>query len=296
MDLNKYLMEKRKVIDEALENLFPEPEGPSSELIRAMKYSLLAGGKRLRPILCIAGAESVGGDLKDVFSLACAFELIHTYSLIHDDLPAMDNDDFRRGMPTSHKVFGEALAILAGDGLLTEAFHLIVQAELPEKMGTGSFQEIISLVAGAAGYQGMVGGQAVDISTEGNKIDASVLDFIHVNKTGALIRASVLSGAIIGGGSKTQVKAIESYGEKIGLAFQISDDILDVEGDRETMGKPVNADARKGKNTYPAIHGLKKSKEVLEELINRAIGALKIFDQNADPLRQIAKYIAERKK
>lgn len=296
MDLKIYLHEKRRFIDEALKDLLPEPEGPSAELVRAMNYSLLAGGKRLRPILCIAGAESVGGDMKEVLPLACAFELIHTYSLIHDDLPSMDNDDFRRGKPTSHKVFGQAIAVLAGDGLLTEAFHLISQWALPARMEARSLQKIIALVAGAAGYQGMVGGQAVDITTEGKEVEPSVLDFIHTRKTGSLISASVLSGAMVGGGAEDQVRAIASYGDKIGLAFQISDDILDVEGDSERMGKPVGGDAGKGKNTYPAVHGLKRSKEILEELVDNAVRELHMFDRKADPLRHIARYIIERKK
>lgn len=237
MDLGIYLAEKRAMIDEALKGFMPEYEGPTSELIRAMGYSLFAGGKRLRPILCMAGAEAVGGEGREALPVACALEMIHTYSLIHDDLPAMDNDDMRRGKPTSHKVFGEALAILAGDGLLTEAFNLMTRSDLPGKIGAARFQEVITLISAAAGHRGMVGGQAVDIMMEGKDVDSSMVDFIHNHKTGALISASVSSGAILGGGSRQELEDIALYGNKIGLAFQISDDILNIEGDSEEMGK-----------------------------------------------------------
>ena len=296
MDLKSYLAEKRALIDKALKDFMPEPKGPTGELISAMNYSLFAGGKRLRPILCIAGAEAVGGEEKDVLPIACALEMIHTYSLIHDDLPAMDNDDMRRGKPTSHKVFGEALAILAGDGLLTEAFNLMIRSNLPDKIGTGRFQEVITLIATAAGYRGMVGGQAVDIMMEGREVESSLVDFIHIHKTGALISASVSSGAILGGGSKEEVDTISLYGDKLGLAFQISDDILDIEGDSEEMGKRVGSDMQKRKITYPSVQGMEKSKEILKELVEAAIDSLKQFGDSADPLREITRYIIERKK
>lgn len=296
MDLKTYLAEKRELVDQALKTFMPKQEGPAFELIMAMSYSLFAGGKRLRPILCIASAEAVGGDGRDVLPVACALEMIHTYSLIHDDLPAMDNDDMRRGKPTNHKVFGEALAILAGDGLLTEAFSLISKAELTKKIGAKNLQQVMNLIATAAGSHGMVGGQAVDIQMERKEVDSSLVDFIHTHKTGALIAASASSGAILGGGSKQQVEDITIYGNKIGLAFQISDDILDIEGDGEVMGKGVHGDARKGKMTYPSAHGLQRSKEILEELIDLAISSLKGFDLRAAPLRDIARYIIERKR
>jgi geranylgeranyl diphosphate synthase type II len=296
MDLKSYLAEKRALIDETLKGFMPEPEGPTSELIRAMDYSLFAGGKRLRPILCMAGAEAVGGEGRDALPVACALEMIHTYSLIHDDLPAMDNDDMRRGKPTSHKVFGEALAILAGDGLLTEAFNLMIRSDLPEKIGTACFQEVITLISVAAGHRGIVGGQAVDVMMEGKEVDSSIVDFIHNHKTGALISASVCSGAILGGGSRQELDEIASYGNKIGLAFQISDDILNIEGDSEKMGKRAGSDEQKGKNTYPSVYGMERSKVILKESIDAAINSLKQFGNSADPLRQIAGYIIERKK
>ncbi len=296
MDLKSYLAEKRALIDETLKGFMPEPEGPTSELIRAMDYSLFAGGKRLRPILCMAGAEAVGGEGRDALPVACALEMIHTYSLIHDDLPAMDNDDMRRGKPTSHKVFGEALAILAGDGLLTEAFNLMIRSDLPEKIGTARFQEVITLISVAAGHRGIVGGQAVDVMMEGKEVDSSIVDFIHNHKTGALISASVSSGAILGGGSRQELDEIASYGNKIGLAFQISDDILNIEGDSEEMGKRAGSDEQKRKNTYPSVYGMERSKVILKESVDAAINSLKQFGNSADPLRQIAGYIIERKK
>ena len=296
MDLKIYLAEKRALVDDSLKGLMPELKGPTSELSRAMSYSLFAGGKRLRPILCMAGAEAVGGEGRDALPVACALEMIHTYSLIHDDLPAMDNDDMRRGKATSHKVFGEALAILAGDGLLTEAFNVMARPDLIEKIGAARFQEIINLISAAAGCRGMVGGQAVDIMMEGKDIDSSQLDFIHSHKTGALISASVSSGAIIGGGSRRELGDIAIYGNKIGLAFQISDDILNVEGDSEEMGKSAGSDAQKRKNTYPSVHGMERSKRILRELVDEAVNSLNGLDKKADPLRRIAGYIIERKR
>jgi len=296
MDLKAYLAEKREMVDKALERFMPRPEGPATDLIEAMNYSLFAGGKRLRPILCIAGAEAVGGDGEKVLPAACALELIHTYSLIHDDLPAMDNDDLRRGKPTSHKVFGEAMAILAGDGLLTEAFNMLGQLGLQGGLSADIMKRTIGIIAAASGWQGMVGGQAVDIQSEGKDIDIKVLDYIHSHKTGALITASVVSGAVIGGATQTQIDDLTLYGEKIGLAFQISDDILDIEGSAEEMGKGTGGDSRKGKNTFPSIYGLNESKEILGRSIDSAIKSLDRFDHRADPLIQIARYIIERKK
>ena len=293
MDLKAYLQEKRVLVDEALKAVFPAPQGPSADVVRAMTYSLFAGGKRLRPILCIGGAEAVGKEGRAVLPLACSLELIHTYSLIHDDLPVMDNDDLRRGKPTNHKVFGEAVALLAGDGLLTEAFRHMAGMSGADPL---SLLRVIQLVGSAAGYQGMVGGQVVDIQSEGKPVDPSLVEFIHSHKTGALIHASVTSGAILGGGTDEQIKAISSYGEKIGLAFQIADDILDIEGDIKTMGKGVGGDARKKKITFPAAVGLQKAKEIQSRMVEKAVDALQAFDNKADPLRKIAAYIIERKK
>jgi geranylgeranyl diphosphate synthase, type II len=295
MDLKTYLGEKRAMVDEALGRYLPEPRGHATELIKAMNYSLFAGGKRLRPILCIAGAEAVGADGNKVLPVACALELIHTYSLIHDDLPAMDNDDLRRGMPTNHKVFGEAMAILAGDALLTEAFNLLAMLEEPEQQSFQIFKKIIGLISSASGWRGMVGGQAADMLAEGKASDAETIGYIHNHKTGSLIAASVSAGAILGGGGQTELASIEAYGEKIGLAFQISDDILDIEGNAEVMGKGVGGDFKKGKNTFPSVYGLAESRIILKDLIDSSAKALEGFDHKADPLRQIAQYIIERK-
>ncbi len=296
MYLKEYLKEKKAIIDTALRSCFSETDALTADLVKAMKYSLFAGGKRLRPILCMAAASAVGGSESTVLPVACALELIHTYSLIHDDLPVMDDDDLRRGKPTSHKVFGEALALLAGDGLLTEAFRLMCSKELRQEVPAEVIIDVIELIATASGYLGMVGGQVADIQAEGKVVPRSVVDFIHSRKTGAMIRASVRAGAILGGGSKKQISALTSYGEKIGLAFQISDDILDLEGDSFVMGKEAGSDDKKGKATYPAVAGLKESKELQANLVDQAISSLTIFGKEAQPLREIAKYIIERKK
>ncbi|MBW2119071.1 MAG: polyprenyl synthetase family protein [Deltaproteobacteria bacterium] len=296
MELKAYLDEKRAIVERELKACFPEPEGPASDVINAMEYSLFAGGKRLRPILCMAGAETVKGDGAHVLPVACALELIHTYSLIHDDLPLMDDDDLRRGKRTNHKVFGEAVALLAGDGLLTEAFSLITGPELRKRVSPHVILKVIDLISRAAGYRGMVGGQVVDIQSEGKAADLCLVEFIHTHKTGALITASVASGAMLAGGDETQIEAITSYGQNIGLAFQISDDILDIEGDSKTLGKTAGADEKKGKITFPAIVGLDKSKELETELVEAALESLKGFEHEADPLRRIARYIIERKK
>jgi len=295
-NLKVYLSEKKAIVDRALEVYLPEPEGLACDLISAMRYSVFAGGKRLRPILCIAGCEAVGSAGTNVLPVACALELIHTYSLIHDDLPVIDDDDLRRGKATNHKVFGEAVALLAGDGLITEAFDLMTRSELLGQVSTDLILKVIGIIAHAAGYRGMVAGQVVDIQSERKGVDFSVVEFIHAHKTGALITASVTSGAILGGGDEVQLKAITSYGKMIGLAFQISDDILDIEGDSKTIGKNIGADEQKGKITYPAVVGLSRSKEIQSELIEEAIESLRAFDYRAEPLRRIARYIIERKK
>jgi geranylgeranyl diphosphate synthase type II len=230
-----------------------------------------------------------------VLPVACGIELIHTYSLIHDDLPVMDDDDMRRGKPTNHKVFGEALALLAGDGLLTKAFHVMAGPDSVNRVRPDALLAAIGLIAQAAGYEGMVGGQVVDIQSEGKAVDPSLVEFIHTRKTAALISASVVSGAILAGAAEDQVKALASYGQNIGLAFQVSDDILDIEGDSRELGKNVGSDTRQEKITYPAVVGLKRSREMQKELVDRAIESLAPFDQRAEPLRHIAKYIIARR-
>ena len=283
-------------VDGALEKYVPTAEGHTAKLTEAMRYSLFAGGKRLRPILCMAGAETLGGVDEDVLPAACALELIHTYSLIHDDLPLMDDDDLRRGKPTNHKVFGDAIALLAGDGLLTEAFSLMTSHHATEKIAPARLLEAIGMISRAAGYGGMVGGQVVDMLWEGKKADLETVKFLHTHKTGALITASVTSGAILAGAPEPQIRSVQSYGRKIGLAFQISDDILDVEGDSETMGKRAGADEEKGKSTYPSVLGLSESKKIQSDLVQEAVQDLQAFGEKAEPLRQIAYYIIERKK
>ena len=296
MDVKAYLQEKRMIVDEALKDTFQNSEEDTAGIIAAMEYSLFAGGKRVRPILCMAAAEAVGGVETDVLPLACALELIHTYSLIHDDLPVMDDDDLRRGKPTSHKVFGEALALLAGDGLLTESFRLMARMDLKPGMDPSCLLRAIALVAEAAGYQGMVGGQVLDIQWEGKEIAASMVGLIHRRKTGALIAASATAGAVVGGGNEEEIRKIGEYGAKIGLAFQITDDILDIEGDSKTLGKTAGVDEKRKKVTYPAAIGLEPSKSMARQLIEEAVDALAAFGVEADPLKYLAWYIIERKR
>ncbi|HKZ05135.1 MAG TPA: farnesyl diphosphate synthase [Methylomirabilota bacterium] len=289
-----YLKERAQVVDQALERLLP-PESRAPETIhKAMRYSVFAGGKRLRPVLVIAGAEAVGGRMDDVMPTACALELIHTYSLIHDDLPAMDNDDFRRGRPTSHKVFGEAMAILAGDGLLTLAFRLVADNWRPG-MDPAVLRDVLVDVADAAGTGGMVGGQVADLEAEGRQIGASMLDYIHLHKTAALIRTSIRVGARLAGAGPAQLQALSVAGDDLGLAFQIVDDILDVTGTTEQLGKTAGKDQAQQKATYPAIHGLDASQAQAARLVGDALQALAPLGPPAEPLRALARFIVERK-
>ncbi len=290
-NLSAYLKEKKALVDSAMESLVPGDRGLASGLYEAMRYSLFAGGKRLRPILALSAVEAVGGDTSTAMKTACALECIHTYSLIHDDLPALDNDDLRRGRPTCHRQYGEAMAILAGDALLTLAFELIAATSGAEPE---ALMRVVSEAARGAGATGMIGGQVVDIESEGKEITYPVLEYIHTHKTGRLIGASIRSGAILGGASEDELSALTVYAEDVGLAFQILDDILDVEGSSDEMGKPVGGDAEKGKATYPAVIGLAESKGRAAELIDRAIKALERFDERAEPLRAIARYIISR--
>jgi len=302
MDIQKYLQEKKEVVDSALEQYFPNlPEGGTeakftASLQKAIRYSLFAGGKRIRPILSIAAFEAVGGQRGDILPFACALEMIHTYSLIHDDLPAMDNDDYRRGKLTCHKVFGEAIGILAGDALLTEAFKLMTNRNVWESLlsDKGLILDVINEVAQAAGISGMVGGQVLDIECEGKEADLPTLQYIHTHKTGALILVSIRVGAKLGGANGETLKALTRYGERIGLAFQISDDILNVEGKSLSLGKSVGTDLSKGKATYPSLLGIGESKRRAEELVELAVEALGPFGSKADPLREIARFIIAR--
>jgi geranylgeranyl diphosphate synthase type II len=290
-DFPAYLAARRELVDRALDRLLPPEDSPPASVHRAMRYSVLAGGKRLRPILVIAGAEAVGGQAEAVMPTACALELIHTYSLIHDDLPAMDDDDYRRGRLTNHKVFGEAIAILAGDALLTLALEFIARG--PGHPGV--ICEVVAAVAAAAGTRGMVGGQVVDIESEGKAVTAETLEFIHRHKTAALIRVSLCAGAMLAGGTSAQVKAIKAAGEDLGLAFQIVDDILDVEGSLAELGKTAGSDERKKKVTYPALYGLETSRVKARALIDHAKDALRPLGSGAEPLRALADFIIERR-
>jgi geranylgeranyl diphosphate synthase type II len=293
-ELKPYLEARRVLVDEAIDRVLPPESAAPPTLHRAMRYSVQAGGKRLRPILVIAGAEAVGGSAEQVMETACAMEMIHTYSLIHDDLPAMDNDDYRRGMLTNHKVFGEAIAILAGDALLTLAFKLIAL----NGARTGDARIIAALVtdiADAAGTDGMVGGQVVDIESEGKAFSAETLDYIHTHKTAALIRASLCAGALIAGASPSQLSAIAACGDALGLAFQIVDDILDVEGSTEELGKTAGKDEQQQKATYPAYHGLEASRAKAGVLIDQAKLALAPLGERAGPIRALADFIFERR-
>ncbi len=294
MDLKRYLGERKETIDKALLVLMPPETQPPPLLHRAMHYSLFAGGKRIRPILHLATVEACGGDPDACMPFACALEMVHTYSLIHDDLPPMDDDDLRRGKPTNHVVFGEATAVLAGDALLTEAFRLISS---PATSGRSNPQALLMAtyeLAHAAGSQGMVGGQSMDISSEGKEVEPQTVDYIHAHKTAALIRASVRTGAILSGASADILEQVGRYGRALGLAFQIRDDLLNVEGDPERLGKAVKTDVSKGKATYPALYGLERSRQRLVELVDEGLQALACLDDRATPLREIARYIATR--
>jgi geranylgeranyl diphosphate synthase type II len=295
LNLKEYLKRRQRLVDEALERWVPREEEFPPQVHQAMRYSLFAGGKRLRPILALAAAEAVGGRVADALPLACSLELIHTYSLIHDDLPSMDNDDLRRGRPTSHKIFGEALAILAGDALLTEAFHLLTRPDLMKDVSHRRRLRAIFQVARAAGSLGMVGGQVMDMALQGKKIERHLLDYIHSHKTGALIAGSVGAGAIVGGASTGESQALQAYGERLGFAFQIIDDLLDVQGEAGKLGKAVGKDASRGKATYPGLWGVAESRRRAEGLVEEALRQLKSFDGRAKPLREIAQYILQRK-
>jgi geranylgeranyl diphosphate synthase type II len=293
MNLKAYLTQQQQHIEETLESLLPQNSGQTAELVKAMRYSLFAGGKRLRPILVLAACEAVGGNTEHALKPACALEMIHTYSLIHDDLPAMDDDNFRRGIPTNHKVFGEATAILAGDALLSEAF--VILSRPCSDISPSTQIKLINIAATASGHAGMVGGQVVDMNAEGQENSLETVDFIHTHKTGALIRASLQMGAIIGGADNKQLQQISAFGQSAGLAFQIADDLLDIEATRDQLGKDVGTDQDRGKATYPAVVGISQAHCKAAELHETALEALAPFSSAADPLRQISAYIINRK-
>jgi geranylgeranyl diphosphate synthase, type II len=292
MTLAEYLTCQQRRIDRALQHWVPPESTPPKSIHKAMRYSLFAGGKRIRPILCIAAAEAVSDSPDGIESAACTLELIHTYSLIHDDLPALDNDDLRRGVPTCHKVFGDALAILAGDALLTLAFQVLAQTECPAERKTSMIAEL-ALASGT--IDGMIGGQVNDIEGEGKHPTAALLSAIHHAKTGALLKASLRMGGIYAGCDDRQLHALSNYGEHVGLAFQIVDDLLDVEQPSEALGKTAGKDAQQKKITFPAVHGLERSREMAEEERIAAHLALQPFDERAERLRELADLIVQRK-
>lgn len=291
-DLKTYLTQQQARVQEALEILLPHTDAMPPVLHESIRYSVLAPGKRLRPILVLASAEAVGGDSEAVMKTACALECIHAFSLIHDDLPCMDNDDYRRGRLTNHKVYGDAMALLAGDALLAFAFQLIA-----ENIDTAPAERILPtlhLIARASGTWGMVGGQVVDMQSQGQEIIPETLQYIHAHKTGALLTASVLAGAMLCGGTEAQISALERYGQHTGLAFQIADDILDITGDQDKLGKPIGSDEERDKATYPKLFGLEESRRRAHEEVRLALNTLEHFDHKAEPLRAIARYIVER--
>ena len=291
MNLKTYLKSRQRKIDRALERYLPGKNTRPPTIHKAMRYSLFAGGKRLRPILCLAAAEACDGEIDNALPLACALECIHTYSLVHDDLPSMDNDDFRRGRPTCHKVFGDGIAVLAGDALLTIAFEIVSRAKFPSRY---NLSILLREVAVAAGSRKLIAGQVADLEAEGRKIDMVGLRYIHENKTAAILTTSVRLGAMSAGANPKQLEAITKFGRALGLAFQIIDDILDVTQTTEKLGKSAGKDVAAKKATYPAVIGLEKSRLEAKRLTRRAHNALSIFNEKADALHALGDYLLER--
>jgi len=291
VDLGEYLKERKAVVDAALERYLPPMSEPPGLVHEAMRYSTLDGGKRVRPILTLAACEAVGVRIETALPAACAIECIHSFSLIHDDLPCMDDDEYRRGRPTAHRVFGEAMALLAADALFALAFQLI--SETPEAP-KGVIIEVTRLLASAAGTRGMVGGQVMDMLAQARDIDLAQIEQIHRLKTGALIETSVVAGGLLGGGLEEQIAALSAYGRNVGLAFQIADDILDLPGDAAKLGKATGSDLRLEKATYPSVIGMERSGELARRAMSDAIEAISTLDHRAEPLRLIARFIVER--
>ena len=282
---------RQESVDRALDRFLPKETVPPSTIHKAMRYSLFAGGKRLRPILCLAAAETCGGKLTDALPLACAMECIHTYSLVHDDLPSMDNDDFRRGRATCHKVFGDGIAILAGDALLTVAFEIAARAKPPRRYPAST---IIGEIASAAGSRKLIAGQVADLEAEGKPADHNIVRYIHQNKTAAILTTSVRLGAMNANAKGKELNAITRFGRALGLAFQVIDDILDVTQTSEKLGKSAGKDIAAHKATYPAVMGLDASRAEARRLTNTARSALEPFGEKGERLRQIANYLLER--
>ncbi|MEG6585641.1 polyprenyl synthetase family protein [Dendrosporobacter sp. 1207_IL3150] len=286
-----YCKEKALLIDQCLDKFVPADNSAVSVILESMRYSLFAGGKRLRPILLMAAADAVGGKGERFLNVACGLEMIHTYSLIHDDLPAMDNDDYRRGKPTNHKVYGDGLAILAGDALLTAAFETMLKQEDVEAK---NLLKVIREISFAAGPYGMVGGQAIDLASEGKTIDMDTVKFMHQAKTGALFKAAIRAGAILANASKDQVELLSTFADNFGLAFQITDDILDVIGSQDKIGKPVGSDIRNHKATYVTLYSLDEAHNMAQQAVDNAVKALEPFGSEAVILREMVNYLITR--
>jgi geranylgeranyl diphosphate synthase type II len=293
IDLDAYLAPRRQRVEAALAALFPTTPQHPHRLVEAIRYSLLGGGKRVRPVLALAACEAVGGDTGAALPFACALEMIHSYSLVHDDLPSMDDDALRRGRPTLHIAFDEGLAVLAGDALLTEAFAELLRAA-ERAVDPARALQAAREIAEAAGLHGMVGGQAADLAAEGGNADLPLVEFIHVRKTGALLLAAVRAGGLVGGADQAQLRALTRYGECLGLAFQIADDILDVEAPTARTGKSVGRDDQRRKATFPAVLGMAAAKERARALRDQAIAALDAFSPAADPLRALVGFVVGR--
>lgn len=293
MEFKDVLKGKINYIETLLNEYMPKEEGYQQTVIQAMNYSLKAGGKRLRPILTLESCKIVGGKEEDAIPFAVAIEMIHTYSLIHDDLPALDNDDLRRGKPTNHKVFGEAMATLAGDALLNYAFEIMLSSSI-DKKDSNKYLKAINEVAKHAGIYGMIGGQVVDVESENKIIDKDKLDFIHLNKTAAMIIGCMRAGAIIGGASEEELEKVTKYGKNIGLSFQIVDDILDITGDEAKLGKPIGSDIENSKSTYPSLLGLEKSRQIARQLIEEGKSSIDGLSSEIDFLNQLGDYIISR--
>jgi geranylgeranyl diphosphate synthase, type II len=289
--MKEYIASRQKLVDDALRRYLPKPSVKPKTIHKAMRYSVFAGGKRLRPILCLAAAECCGGEAATALPLACAVECIHTYSLIHDDLPCMDDDDLRRGMPTSHKVFGEAIAVLAGDALLSFAFELAVQVPGWSRY---SVREIIGELAVASGSRNLIAGQVVDLESEGKQIPLTLLRFIHTSKTAALLRTAIRLGAMSANAKPAQLANLSGFGTSLGLAFQVIDDILDVTQSSETLGKSAGKDLASKKATYPSVVGLEQSRKAAKKLTGEAHKSLKPFGRKADILCGLADYLLNR--
>ncbi len=293
MELKSELKSRKDMIDSALDQIMPDENTRPKSIHQAMRYVLFNGGKRLRPILVLEGGRLVGGEMKKALPLACAIELIHSYSLVHDDLPAMDDDDFRRGKPTCHKVFGEALAILVGDALLTLAFELMAMMQ-DQGIKSVNVLKAWNELARAAGSQGMIAGQVIDLESEHKEVDEETLRYMHKNKTGALFRASLKAGALIFDANEEQLQALEGFADHFGLAFQITDDILDVEGEETVTGKPTGSDIRGDKATYVSVYGLSEARRMAKTSVDLAIKSLGVFGDEANFLKRVAQNILER--